>query len=74
MSVYRDKSRGGAFTFEFDRYIEGVRIRTRKRLPRGWSQAKADKFGTERKAPAFTPRRPASRSSRSLQQSLQAST
>lgn len=45
MSVYRDKTRGGAFTFEFDRYIEGKgRVRARKRLPKGWSQAEADKF------------------------------
>lgn len=43
MSVYRDKT-SGAFVFEFDRRINGQRIRTRKRLPRSWSQAKADAF------------------------------
>lgn len=45
MSVYRDKARGGAFTFEFDRHIKGKgRVRSRKRLPKGWSQTQADKF------------------------------
>lgn len=43
MPVYRDKARG-RFVFEFDRVIEGERIRARKLLPRAWNQAQADAF------------------------------
>jgi integrase len=43
MSVYRDKEKGG-FIFEFDRRIEGQRVRVRKRLPKTWSQAQADAY------------------------------
>lgn len=43
MSVYRDKARG-RFIFEFDRYIEGQRVRARKLLPKLWTQAQADAF------------------------------
>lgn len=43
MSISRDKSRG-AFVFEFDRIINDVRVRTRKRLPKTWSQAQADEY------------------------------
>lgn len=43
MPVYRDKKRG-CFVFEFDRYIEGKRVRTRKNLPKTWNQAQADAF------------------------------
>lgn len=43
MPVYRDKKRG-CFVFEFDRRINKKRVRVRKRLPKTWSQAQADKF------------------------------
>lgn len=49
MSIYRDKA-SGAFVFEFDRYIEGQRIRSRKRLPRAWTQAQADAFDRQESA------------------------
>lgn len=49
MPITRDKSRG-TFVFEFDRVINGVRVRARKRLPKAWSTAQADEY--ERKESA----------------------
>lgn len=46
MSIYRDR-RAGAFVFEFDRRINGQRVRATKRLPRSWNQAQADAFDRE---------------------------
>ena len=43
MPVYRDKATG-RFHFEFDRRINGRRVRANKDLPKGWSQAQADAF------------------------------
>lgn len=43
MSIHRDKE-AGCYRFEFDRRIEGQRIRVRKRLPKTWSRAQADAF------------------------------
>jgi integrase len=44
MSIYRDKE-NGCWRFEFDRRIPGKgRVRARKRLPKTWSRAQADKF------------------------------
>ena len=49
MSVYRDK-KAGCFVFEFDRYIDSQRVRTRKRLPKTWNQAQADAFDRQESA------------------------
>ncbi len=49
MPISRDKSRG-TYVFEFDRIVNGVRIRIRKRLPKAWTSAQADEF--ERKESA----------------------
>ena len=49
MPISRDKSRG-TFVFEFDRVINNVRVRARKRLPKAWSAAQADEY--ERKESA----------------------
>lgn len=43
MPIRRDK-RNKCFRFEFDRYVQGVRHRASRLLPRGWSQAEADAF------------------------------
>lgn len=43
MPIYRDKARG-RFGFEFDRVVNGQRIRTRKLLPQAWTRAQADAF------------------------------
>lgn len=43
MPISRDKSRG-TFVFEFDRVINDVRVRARKRLPKTWSAAQADEY------------------------------
>lgn len=43
MSVYRDK-KSGRYLFQFDREIEGKRVRTRKLLPATRSKAQADAF------------------------------
>lgn len=49
MPISRDKSRG-TYVFEFDRIVNGGRIRIRKRLPKAWTSAQADEF--ERKESA----------------------
>jgi integrase len=43
MSIYWDTKRK-RWTFEFDRNVQGQRVRATKLLPRGWSQAQADAF------------------------------
>lgn len=49
MSIHRDKDRG-QFVFEFDRTIEGKRVRVRKRLPKTWSKTQADAFDRKESA------------------------
>lgn len=46
MSIYYDKGRR-RYRFEFDRLIEGRRVRATKLLPKAWNQAQADKFDRE---------------------------
>lgn len=43
MPIYRDKNRG-CFVFEFDKIINGERVRATKSLPRTWNQAQADGY------------------------------
>lgn len=43
MPIYRDKARG-CYVFEFDRRIEGRRVRARKVLPKTWTSAQADAY------------------------------
>jgi len=43
MPIYRDKKRG-SFVFEFDKIINGERVRATKSLPRAWNQAQADAY------------------------------
>jgi integrase len=40
----------GSYVYEFDRYIGGARVRTRKRLPKAWSRAQADAFDRQESA------------------------
>lgn len=40
MSIHRDPARS-QFIFEFERTIEGKRIRTRSRLPKAWTRTQA---------------------------------
>jgi len=49
MSAYYDKDRGRWF-FEFNKVINGRRIRTEKTLPKGWNRAQAEKFNQEETA------------------------
>lgn len=49
MPIYRDKA-SGQWLFDFDRRIEGQRVRRRQLLPAGWSRTQADAF--ERKESA----------------------
>ena len=49
MPIYRDKKKG-CFCFEFDRIVQGQRVRTRKQLPRTWNQAQADAFDRQESA------------------------
>ncbi|SUW10766.1 integrase [Bordetella bronchiseptica] len=43
MPIYRDKARS-CLVFEFDRFIEGKRVRARKLLPKTWTRAQADAY------------------------------
>lgn len=43
MSIYRDPSTG-RWRFDFDRRIDGARVRRRQLLPTGWTRAQADAF------------------------------
>jgi integrase len=43
MSIYRDKPTG-CWRFDFDRRINGERVRRRQLLPAGWTRAQADAF------------------------------
>jgi integrase len=52
MSITRDKARG-QFVFEFDRWIDGGRVRARKRLPRTWTAAQADEYDRKNSAKLY---------------------
>lgn len=52
MPIYRDKTRG-CFVFEFDRRIEGQRVRTRKHLPKTWNKSQADAFDRQESAKLY---------------------
>lgn len=43
MPIRRDKA-AGCYVFEFDRRIEGQRVRVVKSLPKAWNRAQADSF------------------------------
>lgn len=49
MSIHRDTKRG-QFIFEFDRTIEGKRVRARSRLPKAWTRTEADAFDRKESA------------------------
>lgn len=49
MSIYRDKERG-CYVFEFDRIVEGKRLRARKLLPKTWTRAQADAYDRQESA------------------------
>lgn len=49
MSIYRDKTRS-CYVFEFDRFIEGKRVRVRKLLPKTWTRAQADAYDRQEAA------------------------
>lgn len=52
MPIYRDKKRG-SFTFEFDRIINGERVRAVKSLPKTWNQAQADAYDRQESAKLY---------------------
>ncbi len=49
MPIYRDKARG-CYIFEFDRVIEGKRVRARKLLPKTWTRAQIDTYDRQESA------------------------
>lgn len=49
MSIYRDKTRG-CYVFEFDRRIEGRRVRVSKLLPKTWTRTQADAYDRKESA------------------------
>lgn len=52
MPIYKDKARG-CFFFEFDRRIEGKRVRLRKALPKTWNKSQADAFDRQESAKLY---------------------
>ena len=52
MPIYRDKKRG-SFTFEFDKIINGERVRAVKSLPKSWNQAQADAYDRQESAKLY---------------------
>lgn len=52
MPIYRDK-RTGQWQFDFDRRIEGERVRRRQLLPAGWTRAQADAFDRKESAALY---------------------
>lgn len=52
MPIYRDKPTG-RWMFDFDRYIEGQRVRRRQLLPAGWTQGQADAFDRKESAALY---------------------
>jgi integrase len=52
MPIYRDKPTG-CWRFDFDRRIEGERVRRRQLLPAGWSRTQADAFDRKESAALY---------------------
>jgi hypothetical protein len=52
MPIYRNKKRG-SFTFEFDKIINGERVRAVKSLPKSWNQAQADAYDRQESAKLY---------------------
>lgn len=52
MPIYRDK-RTGRWRFDFDRYVNGQRLRRRQLLPAGWTRAQADAFDRKESAALY---------------------
>lgn len=52
MSIYRDKATG-QWRFDFDRRINGERLRRRQLLPAGWTRAQADAFDRKESAALY---------------------
>jgi integrase len=52
MSIYKDKPTG-QWRFDFDRRIEGVRVRRRQLLPQGWTRGDADAFDRKESAALY---------------------
>jgi len=52
MPIYRDKATG-QWLFDFDRRIEGQRVRRRQLLPAGWTRTQADAFDRKESAALY---------------------
>lgn len=52
MSIYTDKPTG-RFRFDFDKWIDGERVRRRQLLPAGWTRAQADAFDRKESAALY---------------------
>jgi integrase len=53
MSVYKDK-RTGRWRFDFDRYVNGQRLRRRQLLPAGFTRAQAEAYDRKESAALFS--------------------
>jgi integrase len=52
MSIYRDKA-SGCWQFDFDRRVDGQRIRRRQLLPAGWTRAQAEAYDRQESAALY---------------------
>ena len=52
MSISWDK-RNKCWRWQFDRYLQGQRVRASRLLPKGWSQAQADAYDRTESARAY---------------------
>ncbi|HEX7638168.1 MAG TPA: site-specific integrase [Burkholderiaceae bacterium] len=52
MSIYKDKPTG-QWRFDFDRRVNGARVRRRQLLPAGWTRAQADAFDRKESAALY---------------------
>lgn len=53
MSIYKDKP-SGQWRFDFDRRIQGARVRQRQLLPKGWTRAQADAYDLKESAALYS--------------------
>lgn len=52
MPIYRDK-KSGCWRYDFDRRIDGARVRRRQLLPAGWTRTQADAFDRKESAALY---------------------
>ena len=69
MSIYKDK-KSGCWRFDFDRRVNGQRVRDRKLLPKGWTRAQADAFDRQESATLYAIARGTERRQRTVDEAV----